>query len=115
MFHRIVLVFALLVAVGCTGDDTVRVEVEKETQCYDGTVAAEGETCPSPPPVVTPTDPDPSDPDPSDTSDMGEPSRPDCNIKVQGVRALLKIGLRLKIADNFPFPLSTKGTLVIQS
>jgi len=85
MFHRIVLVFALLVAVGCTGDDTVRVEVEKETQCYDGTVAAEGETCPSPPPAVTPTDPGPSDPDPSDTSDMGEPSRPDCNITVQGV------------------------------
>ncbi len=87
MFHRIVLVFALLVAVGCTGDDTVRVEVETKIQCpNNGPLIPEGETCPS---TGTPSTGTPSTGTPSTTpdtdTDRGAPTRSDCNIQVQGV------------------------------
>lgn len=85
MFHRIILVLTLfsaigLVAVGCTGSDTVREVIKKQTQCQDGTLVDEGETCPPVTPVtpVTPSDPDPD-------TDRGAPGRSDCNIQVSRV------------------------------
>lgn len=84
MLHRILLVFTLLVAVSCTGDDTVRVEVETKIQCpNNGPLISEGETCP--PVTTTPTMPTttPTTPDPD--TDRGAPTRSDCNIHVQGV------------------------------
>ncbi len=79
MLHRVVLVLTLLVAVGCTGNDTVI----RETFCPTlERVLMEGETCPDPPPVVTPTSPPTTTPDPD--TDRGEPGRSDCT-PVQGV------------------------------
>ena len=81
MLHRIILVLTLLVAVGCTGDDTVIREVFCPTL---DRVLMEDETCPDPtPPVVTPpvvTPPTTPDPD----TDRGGPTRADCT-PVQGV------------------------------
>ncbi len=76
MLHRIILVLTLLVAVSCTGDDTVIERVETKIQCPNGDLIEEGETCPTTP--TTPTTPD------TDT-DRGGPTRSDCNIQVQGV------------------------------
>ena len=80
MLHRIILVLTLLVAVGCTGDDTVIEKTETQVLCSTtGEILEEGETCP--PPQTTPTPPPTtSDPD----TDRGGPTRADC-IQVQGV------------------------------
>ena len=81
MLHRIILVLTLLVAVGCTGDDTVI----RETFCPTlDRVLMEDETCPDPdpPPVVTTPPPPTTTPDPD--TDRGAPTRSDCNIQVQG-------------------------------
>ena len=78
MLHRIILVLTLLVAVGCTGDDTVVREVFCPTL---DRVLMEDETCPDPPPAVAPpTTPvaPPTTPDPD--TDRGEDCTP-----VQGV------------------------------
>ena len=73
MLHRIILVLTLLVAVGCTGDDTVI----RETFCPTlERVLMEDETCPDPPPAVTPPTP-PTPPEPG--ADSGE-----CNLNATG-------------------------------
>lgn len=85
MLHRIILVLTLLVAVGCTGDDTVIERVEVFCPTLDR-VLMEDEDCPDPPPVVvTPptTTPPTTTPDPD--TNRGAPTRSDCNIQVQGV------------------------------
>ena len=85
MLHRIILVLTLLVAVGCTGDDTVKeveVEIEKiKIQCPNGgPLIEEGGTCPSPPSGNQGG----STGGQTDTSDTSEPNRSEC-IKVQSV------------------------------
>ena len=78
MLHRIILVLTLLVAVSCTGDDTVIERVSVFCPTLDR-VLMEDETCPDPPPVVT-TPPPPTTQDPD--TDRGAPGRADCNIPV---------------------------------
>ncbi len=77
MLHRIILVLTLLVAVSCTGDDTVI----RETFCPTlDRVLMEDETCPDPdpPPVTAPPTTAPPD------DDRGGPTRADCT-PVQGI------------------------------
>ena len=80
MLHRIVLVLTLLVAVGCTGDDTIIREVEIFCPTLER-VLMEDETCPDPPPVVTTPSTTPTTPDPD--TDRGATGRADCNIQVE--------------------------------
>ena len=80
MLHRIILVLTLLVAVSCTGDDTVIERVSVFCPTLDR-VLMEDETCPDPtPPAPTPTPTPTPDPD----TDRGAPGRADCT-PVQGV------------------------------
>ena len=50
----VLLMAALLVLPSCFDDDDTETVTVKETQCYDGTTAGPGETCPEPPPVTPP-------------------------------------------------------------
>ena len=100
MFHRIILVLTLfsaigLVAVGCTGSDTVREVIKKQTQCQDGTLVDEGETCPDPVTRIQCLDGSivpqgqqcPTTGSSNDDDDRGAPGRADCNIQVTRVTA----------------------------
>ena len=53
----VLLMAALLVLPSCFDDDDTETVTVKETQCYDGTTAGPGETCPEPPPVTPPETP----------------------------------------------------------
>ena len=86
MLHRIVLVLTLLVAVGCTGEDTVIREVEVFCPTLER-VLMEDEACPDPPPADTSNNNTPGNQGGGSTggqsdTDRGAPSRSDCNISV---------------------------------
>ena len=80
MLHRIILVLTLLVAVSCTGDDTVVERVSVFCPTLDR-VLMEDENCPDPPTTTPPTTTPPTTTPDTDT-DRGAPTRSDCNIQV---------------------------------